>query len=122
MGRFIAVVLAVVALMCVGCDNEKTVGDGSVLTVPAESGVSGPVHFNYDTSKVATRGNRSYLPLELAGNPHGHVSVILGALEAFEKAHPELEITEWKIEKQQRAYLKSPYIFGIWIDHRRRRQ
>ncbi|MBI2450107.1 MAG: hypothetical protein HYV47_01065 [Candidatus Nealsonbacteria bacterium] len=80
-----------------------------------------PGEQQYDMSVVQTIGNRSYIPLNISGNPSEHISTILGVLTAFENAHPELEIVSWYIEKQQKAYITSNYIFGIWVDHRLRK-
>lgn len=73
----------------------------------------------YDMTKVFMRENRSYMPLNIAGNPneHAHAIEILNALEAFEEEYPNKKIVYWVIEKQQGAHYTSPYIFGIWIDH-----
>jgi hypothetical protein len=76
----------------------------------------------YDLSAVVTCGNHSYLPISIYGKPEEHTAEILGTLSAFEKAHPELEITHWHIEKQQFTPDTRALVFGIWVDHRPARQ
>lgn len=72
----------------------------------------------YNMDVAVTIGNRSYIPINQDGAPSDNVDMILRVLGAFEKAHPELTVTDWKIEKQQKAYTTGEKIFGIWVDHR----
>ncbi|MBI2041692.1 MAG: hypothetical protein HYT20_01555 [Candidatus Nealsonbacteria bacterium] len=96
-------------LLVGGCDKQSAPSALRQQSISAES---------YNMSVVKTVGNYSYIPFNVDGNPSDHAVKILGALSAFEKAHPEIEITFWQIEKQQRAYITSSYIFGIWVTHR----
>ena len=73
---------------------------------------------HYDLSVVRTRGNHSYIPLNIKGTPANHIEEILGALQVFEKAHLEIEVTGWNVDKQGAAYAIPPYIYGLWVDHR----
>jgi hypothetical protein len=65
-----------------------------------------------------TIGNHSYLPINVYANPDKYARAILQLLDAFEKEHPELEITSWDIERNQKAANASEYIWGVWVDHR----
>ncbi len=71
-----------------------------------------------DFSSVITIGNHSYVPINIVDEPSDQNLLILGIINDFEEKYPELEITHWQIEKQQAAYATSPYIFGLWIDHK----
>lgn len=98
----------ILAVLVVGCGGgSKPVS--AVKALPADA---------YDMSVVVTVGNHSYIPINLDGRPDQQVGVILGTLQAFESTHPNLEVTGWQIEKEQRAYNTSDYIFGMWVDHR----
>ena len=103
----LAVVLGLAALL-VGCSG----GNEQSVINPETTRVS------YDMSTVTTVGNRSYIPINSGGKPSDNPSSILLILKAFEDAHPELEIVDWKIEKQQVAHATSQKIFGIWVEHR----
>jgi len=100
---------------------------GSSDCGPGNDGVNGPsvlkdqtvlAEQNINFQSVTTIGNHSFIPIRINGNPAGHISEILGLLNAFEEKHPELEITAWKIERDQVAHSSGAFIFGIWIDHR----
>lgn len=90
--------------------------------------VQGALTASYDMKTVETVGNHSWMPLNIDGDttkdrdakPSEYRTFILGALCAFEKAHPELEVTGWMIEKDQHARGASDHIYGLWIDHRPR--
>ena len=76
----------------------------------------------YNMSMIETHGNHSYIPMKIFNaEPKDYTREILEALNTFEKAHPELEVTGWKIEKQQNAHLVTPEIFGLWVDHKLRK-
>lgn len=98
--------ILIFAALVVGCSSSRPVS--AVKALPANA---------YDMSVVVTVGNHSYIPINLDGKPNENVDVILGALKAFESANPNLEVTGWQIEKQQLAYVTSPYTYGIWVDH-----
>ena len=71
-----------------------------------------------DLGVVTTVGDHSYIPFNLDGDASQHVSEILSVLAAFEKAHPDWEITNWKVEEQHHAYFTGEHLYGIWVDHR----
>lgn len=104
------VVLFMVLLVGGGCANQENAPSAlREQSISAES---------YNVSVVRTAGNYSYIPLNISGRASDHVGEILGVLNAFEKAHPELEIIDWDIEKQQNAYITGSYTYGIWVFHR----
>ena len=67
---------------------------------------------------VQTVGNHSYVRIGVYKTPDGYSSQILAILEEFEKFNPDKDVVDWKVEKQQRAYVISDYIYGLWIDHK----
>ncbi|PIP23918.1 MAG: hypothetical protein COX90_03895 [Candidatus Nealsonbacteria bacterium CG_4_10_14_0_2_um_filter_38_17] len=69
-----------------------------------------------------TIGNHTYLPINIGGDPSGHVQEILQIVDAFESAHPEWEVTSWSIESKYAGYGVRAYIYGIWINHRSREE
>jgi len=73
----------------------------------------------FNMNAVATKGNHSYVPLHIQGTPDEYRGLILNVIWAFEQAHPELEVTDWKIEKIH-WNLYNRYIDGLWIDHKPR--
>lgn len=81
-------------------------------------GKKSQVEISFNKDKVITIGNHSYIPLNLAGDPDEYAEVILNVLKQFESAHPEFEISDWKIEKQQSTEDRTDRIFGLWIDHK----
>ncbi len=111
MKKIAVVLFGILAIALAGCDSSEP-SEPSVVQKKQVQVVE-----RYDMSAVVTVGNHSYLPLNLPGNPSQHVSLILGALQAFEKAHPEWRITGWRIEKRQAGYAVQAYIFGLWVDH-----
>ncbi len=100
-----------------GCDNSPR--PPSALDNPSyDMTVVTPGSVNL---KVATtNGNYTYIPLNTSGRVDQHIGEIMAVLNAFERAHNELDITSWSIEKQQSGYLTSPYIYGLWVNHRPR--
>jgi hypothetical protein len=77
----------------------------------------------FDASGVMTLGDHSWVPLHLKGSSDEHVLEILWALHEFEKAHPKLEVTSWKLEKRQKTMSdNSDEVLGLWIDHCPRRR
>lgn len=89
--------------------------------------VKGALTASYDMKAVETVGNHSWMPLYIGTDtskryplPSEYRAFILSALLAFEKEHPELEVTNWKIERDQGNSMPdtgSPKIYGLWIDH-----
>ncbi len=105
------VLLALVTLISVGCE-ENAASKQSVLK-------QGPT--KYDVSGVVTRGNFSFIPiyvLDFRFDPKGGSALVLGALEAFEMAHPELEIISWSIQKE--SCDGADVVLGVWVYHRKR--
>ncbi len=82
--------------------------------------VGATLQAQYDLSVVVTVGNHSYVPLNIDGEAKDNVQNILGALDAFEKAHPELEVTSWSLLSRQASYSTYGYTYGIWVNHRPR--
>jgi hypothetical protein len=85
----------------------------SVLRSPTEGE-------RYDLSVVVTKGNRSFIPINVSGAMPAHV--ILDVLSVFEEIQSELEVTTWHIEKAEPGHYGSPITYGIWADHRPARQ
>jgi len=65
-------------------------------------------------------GNFSFISLDIIGIPADHAQEILEVLYAFEKLNPGQEILSWSIEKDQLTPITKPYIYGIWINHRKK--
>lgn len=94
--------------------------------------IDGALIASYDMSTVETIGNHSWIPLNIDKNtgerevlPSEYRLFILGALLAFEKEYPHLEITNWRIERDQGANHPKAWnakIYGLWIDHKPREQ
>lgn len=90
----------------------------SVLQPPPVAVPQGVTLKVYDLNVVKTIGDHSYIPINIDGTPDSHADTILNILSVFKTSNPELEITGWKIEKNQSAYTTGPYIYGLWIDHK----
>ena len=82
-------------------------------------GVSDPTVINTPTNAMVTKGNNSWIPLDLDGTPARYSSEILAVMEVFEKTNPDLEVISWTVEKRQRAYTIDPHVYGIWVHHRK---
>ncbi|MBI2637764.1 MAG: hypothetical protein HYW88_02580 [Candidatus Sungbacteria bacterium] len=74
--------------------------------------------YTYDMKVIVTRGNRSFIPLNIYGDPAGNLDKIFGVIAAFESDNSGREIVFWNIEKQQKAEGANSYIWGIWVEHR----
>lgn len=114
---------AVLCCLTMGCERKTTYN--GVLKSPPNIGIQNPVkEIDPDFSVVKTVGNHSYIPLNIQAEnvgseiPSDHVVEILNVLDAFESAHPELEIIGWSIEKNQPAHGTPGVIFGLWVNHR----
>ncbi len=106
---FALVAVLVVAFVVVGCDE----GPKPVSALKEGDTV-------YDMTVCVTNGNNSYIPLNFYHvRADEKAAEVLGVLTAFEKAHPDLEVVSWQIEKQQAAKGASSKIFGIWVHHRK---
>ena len=111
---------AVVMVTCVligGCDGSP--GDQAIHVKGKETEVVQETTF--DLAKVVTVDNRSWVPLNLPGDPQDHAQAILSFLKYFEQ-EKKVEIVDWKIDKQQHAYTVHEKVFGLWIDHRPRQK
>jgi hypothetical protein len=109
---FLVAVMTVVAVLFISrADfNEKL----SVIQITH----SIPKTVEFHMTLVDTCGNHSYAPINYDGDPADIHIEILEFLNVFEKQHPELEVYDWKIEKQQASHSANRYVYGIWIDHR----
>ena len=107
--------LIFLATLAGSCSASNGPGDSSVIDDSPEA-----TQVSYDMSSVITERNRSYIPINIAGKPSDDPSSMLRIVNAFEDAHPELEIVRWWIEKRQAAYTTSSRIYGIWVDHKPR--
>ena len=79
-----------------------------------------------DASSIYTKGNYSYIVVDmkeidlLSPSSHGKVApCVVNLLDAFEGAHPELEIIEWKVDKESGN--GEMMFYGIWITHRKKK-
>jgi hypothetical protein len=120
--RFRVVALCFMACLLVGADDcgppQTAVVDENQAVEKTADGSDKIYLFN---PKVGvTVGNHSYIYINKDGKPGEKAEMILLLLDSFEKAHPELEVTGWKIDKQPQAYGTPSFIFGMWIDHRPR--
>lgn len=111
--NYIFVLLAFLVLPFLGCCKEET--KESIATAEQKDKLT-------NFSSVHTMGNHSYIPINIDGSPSEKILLILTILNDFEEIHPELEITHWHIEKQQRAKHTDRKIFGLWIDHKPKKQ
>ena len=78
---------------------------------------------DYIRTHTTTKGHYSHIWLGwtesgLSGGPEQNVRTILEAISAFEANHPELEITDWKLNARYTSYGYDGRVYGIWIDHR----
>lgn len=102
--RYGQMFLFVAALfLCFGCARPNVVKD----TVK-----------EIDFTVVVTRGNHSYVPVDISlfDRDTNAQARVLEILEAFEKNHPELEVTDWKIQ----TFNSHNSILGLWVDHQNR--
>lgn len=103
----------VFSVTLVGCEME--IRGQSVLT--EKSKVQTEQVFNLDA--VVTVGNHSYIPINVhmgSGNlVNDMVPTILNLLDNFEKKHPELEVTGWNIQQDQRG---NNNVYGLWVNHK----
>lgn len=98
------VLLTIASIFTLGC--AKTSASTPTIT-PA-----------YVLSHTATEGNHSHIWLGFNSGPDNNVNEILEVLAIFESNHPELEITDWKLNAIYKSYSYSGEVYGIWIDHK----
>lgn len=108
---FIAPVLL---LTIVGCESPQplpSVIQSSAVMTKAPTVV-------FDQSNTLTIGNDTYININrmYRRDLPDYAITILQPIKAFENAHAELEIIDWKIEKAGEAY--SVFVYGFWISHR----
>ena len=89
----------------------------------AEAALNNKIDCSYqlDPKLVNTLGNATYIYLGLDKAPKDNFTAILGARCAFEKANPNLEVTDMDVDSQQTGGLGSyigDHVFGIWLSHR----
>lgn len=108
----ISIVALLIAFFGIGCSK----GPSVVKTTAAK----------YDWGQVVTVGNHSFIPLAISwdkDNPMDGPRCVLLALDAFEKQHPEMEVTSWQISQ---GFLpeadNAGKADGLWVDHRPRAQ
>lgn len=119
MKRFFCVLMIIASCIIItsGCSGKK---DTSLSVAVAKENRN----VSYDMSSVYTKGNFSYIPinmrLDFSGiNPDPRNKVIprvINVLNAFEKSHPELEITGWELDKWEDT--DRVIVDGIWVSHK----
>src|SRR3989344_4364423 len=75
---------------------------------------------NAEPGAIRTVGNSSYITVENYGNPHEMQHTILDLRDKFEKSK-NLKVLSYNVEKQQRSYITSPYVYGILVTHEPRK-
>lgn len=115
--KFLLCIFVLVTLVC-GCgkpgSSETRESFVKIVKVDKRS------YEAFDMSVVVSVGNHSYIPLNFwrqagVGND---ALYIMGILNAFEEAHPNLEITNWCLEATPHTnFIPNFFIFGIWVDH-----
>lgn len=106
------VILLMVLVLVVGCGMNIT--GPSVLV--EKTSVQTEQSFNLDV--VITVGNHSYIPInarQIEVLSTKLVPTILNLLDAFEKKHPNLEVTGWDLLQSQ---ADSSSVYGLWVDHK----
>ena len=117
--RMRLVFAVVICVLIVGCEERFV--DRSIQVKGATVKEAIVQETTFDLSKVVTVGNRSWVPLNLPGSPQEHAKEILDFLKYFEDKK-EVEVVDWKIDKQQSAQGAGEKTFGLWLDHRPRQK
>jgi hypothetical protein len=104
----VAILIVITLIPCSGCRKK----DESTSVIQNNTTIT-----EINLSTVKTKGNRSYIPLNLAGRPSDNVDLILSVLDKFEKENADKKVTTSKFSEQQNGYLVNPFTFGIWVDH-----
>lgn len=77
--------------------------------------------YEFDLTKSLTIGNTTCLYINRHVSADKMARLTMNLKRAFEKAHPELEITSWKIEHEQFGEGSGQfYCLGLFLDHRPR--
>lgn len=119
--------VSVLAMMLVigamaGCKSNRGIGNGSSQPEEVRSGIqSENTAMNQpktDLDCAIAVSNHTYIPLNIGGRSDVRIWDVLDDLTAFEKAHPNIKITNWRIEKHQYPeYRLTKVTFGLWVDH-----
>src|SRR4051812_21568456 len=75
-------------------------------------GLAGCDKGNEKVIKESTVGHRSFIPLNIQGDPAERNEEILTAIKQFEDGHPGLEVLGWKPE------VSGDKIRGLWVKHK----
>jgi len=118
----VAVPVGIVVLSQEPASKGQGPAEVSAVVAPAQADVSVP---EMDVNSTVTKGNHSYVPIFVKWSDYEKkqkaATGILSALDAFEKAHPELEVTGWHSMYNYTNNASIPnYMDGLWIDHRPR--
>ena len=117
---FVAVLLGTAFALAIVIDPPFRISDPTVINTPAATTPAtpeAPPTLKYDPNAVVTRGNNSWIPLNLYDDK---ARSVLEVLDAYEKAHPELEIVSWTLQMSSISDGAHNYIYGIWVHHRKR--
>lgn len=103
--------IALVTGLPVGCEPPPPPSAFIVAEKPPQP----PEAFNLTVA--VTRGNHTYVPVNAFSYPPGFHVRLLELVEAFEQAHPELEVSCFNVEASETNF-RNPYIHGLWLHHR----
>ena len=65
-----------------------------------------------------TKGNNTYIQLDLKGRVANNTEEILAAISFFEQQHPELEVISWQAVERHNLF---DFVDGLWVNHRPRK-
>ncbi|KKU51857.1 MAG: hypothetical protein UX72_C0013G0029 [Parcubacteria group bacterium GW2011_GWA2_47_10] len=111
--RFFLIGISLFAAVAAGCEPSHP---------PTAVTEVGKNEYIFNMGVIITRGSRSFIPLNISGEPAGNVEKIFGVLAKFESENPNREIVFWQIEKKQRAEGSRAYIDGIWVEHKEKKK
>ena len=120
----VAVVVAIATLF--GMVLWKTHEESRTIAINSPDAVATVAQKTPPTSKygigvMETKGNSTWIPINLSDEKSGlHLTEVLGIINAFKQAHPDLEVTGWSLEKNQDDYCDEDRVIGIWVHHRKR--
>ena len=78
-----------------------------------------PPTLKYGIGVIETEGDSTWIPINLSDEKSGlHLTEVLGIINAFKQAHPDLEVTGWSLEKNQDDYCDEDRVIGIWVHHK----
>jgi len=74
--------------------------------------------YELDTTKIVTRGNRSFIPLEFSGAPELFAEDVLEILNEFEHIRG-VRVVSWKFATTQSDRTDGSWgdVEGLWVDH-----